>query len=113
MLPNSKSIRKQTDTGEHIVQPMLIKRKIFSNGQTDNIRIISDAFQYISQFLNRHPAAAASISNQIRICKVGRVEQCRIQHINIKMNEDVVEAVRKCPDFIIRYKFLRLKCESI
>ena len=82
------------------MEPMFIKRKILCNSKTDNICLSCNQPENICKGIHCHLSAAAAIATEFRICKIGRVEEVLIKHINIQMDENMVKTFYKFGDFI-------------
>ena len=74
---------------------LFIKGKVLGDGQPYHIRVVRDAVQHLRQFIHGHPSAAAAVSHQLGVGKLGGVEQRRIQYIDIEVHQNVVKAIHK------------------
>ena len=93
---------------KHLIQSLLVKWQILSHSKTDNITIFCNQMKHFWQLFHGHLSSARTITDKFRICKIGRMKKVFIQHIDIKMNEDMIEASHKSHDFLVAQKRLIL-----
>ena len=82
------------------MKAVFVKRKILGYGKSDDIRLGSNLSKNICQRVHFHCTAAAAISTKLGVCKIGGVEEMLVEHINIQMYEDMVEALDKFGDLL-------------
>ena len=73
------------------MKAVFIKGKILGYGKSDNICLRSNLPKNIRQRVHSHLASTAAVTTKLRIRKIGRVEEMLVEHINIKMDEDMIK----------------------